>query len=63
MKGEYVADVLDEIGKEGYPQYLQSDTGPEFRSTKLLKWYKTNNVTQIFSRLWRSTDNCFYRKF
>ncbi len=64
MKREDVADVLDEIGKEkGYPQYLQSDNRLEFRSTKLSKWCKINNVTQIFSRPGKPIDNCFIESF
>ncbi len=63
MHGEGVAEVLDEIWHEERFTFLQTDNGPEFRSTAVQKWCKNHNVRQIFSRPGKPTDNCFIESF
>lgn len=47
----------------GYPEFLQCDNGPEFRSRELSEWCQDHNIKQIFSRLGEPTDNCFIESF
>jgi len=64
MCGEDVMERLEGISREqGYPEYLQSDNGPEFRSYELSQWCEHNHVTQVFSRPGKPTDNCFIESF
>jgi len=63
MKGDGVAAVLDEIWHEEKFSFLQTDNGPEFRSSDVQKWCKNHNVKQIFSRPGKPTDNCFIESF
>ena len=64
MRGEQVVEVLDRLCCETeYPDYLQSDNGPEFRSRELAKWYEKHKVKQVFSRPGKPTDNCFIESF
>ena len=63
MKGEGVAEILNEIWKEEPFSYLQMDNGPEFRSFAVQQWCKNHEVTQVFSRPGKPTDNCFIESF
>ena len=36
-----------------------SPNGPEFRSFAVQQWCKNHEVTQVFSRPGKPTDNCF----
>jgi putative transposase len=64
MRGEQVAEVLDRKCSEcGYPEFLQCDNGPEFRSRELSEWCQDHNIKQIFSRPGKPTDNCFIESF
>ena len=63
MKGEGVAEILNEIWNEKPFLYLQTDNGPEFRSFVVQSWCKNHEVTQIFSRPGKPTDNCFVESF
>jgi putative transposase len=64
MRGEQVAEVLDRKCSEcGYPEFLQCDNGPEFRSRELSQWCQDHNIKQIFSRPGKPTDNCFIESF
>ena len=64
MRGEQVAEVLDKKCSEcGYPEFLQCDNGPEFRSRELSEWCQNHNIKQIFSRPGKPTDNCFIESF
>lgn len=63
MKGNGVADVLNDIWMEEPFTYLQTDNGPEFRSSAVRNWCKNHAVTQVFSRPGKTTDNCFIESF
>lgn len=59
MQGEGVAEILNEIWNEEPFLYLQTDNGPEFRSYAVQLWCENHEVTQVFSRPGKPTDNCF----
>lgn len=64
IRGEEVVEILDKICCETeYPDYLQCDNGPEFRSRDLAKWCEEHKIKQIFSRPGKPTDNCFIESF
>lgn len=63
MQGKGVAEVLDGIWHEERFTFLQTDNGPEFRSSAVQKWCKNHNFKQIFSRPGKPTDNCFIESF
>lgn len=63
MQGEGVAEILNEIWNEKLFLYLQTDNGPVFRSNAVQQWCKNHEVTQIFSRPGKPTDNCFVESF
>ena len=63
MQGEGVAEVLNDIWIEEPFVFLQTDNGPEFRSSAVQKWCKTHSVKQVFSRPGKPTDNCFIESF
>lgn len=63
MKGEDVAEVLEEIWQEEPFTILQTDNGPEFRNSAVQKWCKNHRVNQVFSRPGKPTDNCFIESF
>ena len=51
MQGEDVADVLNDIWAEEPFTFLQTDNGPEFRSSAVQNWCKNHAVTQVFQDL------------
>jgi len=61
--GEDVATVLNDIWTEESFTFLQTDNGPEFRSSAVQNWCKNHAVTQVFSRPGKPTDNCFIESF
>ena len=63
MQGEGVAQVLNDIWLEEPFSYLQTDNGPEFRSSAVQSWCRNHAVTQVFSRPGKPTDNCFIESF
>ena len=63
MQGEGVAEVLDEIWHEEKFKFLQTDNGPEFRSSAVQTWCIDHDVKQVFSRPGKPTDNCFIESF
>lgn len=64
MTGKGVADQLDKVvAGYGHFTYLQTDNGPEFRSSDLEDWCRKNSVKHIFSRPGKPTDNCFIESF
>lgn len=63
MQGEDVANVLNEIWLDEPFSFLQTDNGPEFRSSAVQNWCKTHSVKQVFSRPGKPTDNCFIESF
>lgn len=63
MQGEDVADVLNDIWAEEPFTFLQTDNGPEFRSSAVQTWCKNHAVTQVSSRPGKPTDNCFIESF
>lgn len=63
MQGEGVAEILNEIWHEEKFKFLQTDNGPEFRSSAVQSWCIDHNVKQVFSRPGKPTDNCFIESF
>ena len=63
MQGEGVAEILNEIWNEEPFLYLQTDNGSEFRSYAVQLWCENHEVTQVFSRPGKPTDNCFVESF
>lgn len=53
-----VAEVLDEIWHEEKFKFLQTDNGPEFRSSVVQTWCIDHDVKEVFSRPGKPTDNC-----
>ena len=58
-----VAEVLNEIWHEEKFKFLQTDNGPEFRSSAVQSWCIDHDVKQFFSRPGKPTDNCFIESF
>ncbi|MBQ0167324.1 MAG: transposase [Treponema sp.] len=63
MLRESVAEVLNDIWIEKPFVFLQTDNGPEFRSSTVQNWCKAHAVKQVFSRPGKPTDNCFIESF
>jgi putative transposase len=64
ITGKDVSDILDfTCESTGYPEYIQCDNGPEFRSRDLDEWCYRNGVKIIFSRPGTPTDNCHIESF
>ena len=63
LNGDGVAEILNEIWEDEHFSYLQPDNEPEFRSFAVRQWCKNHEVTQIFSRPGKPTDNCFIESF
>jgi putative transposase len=64
ITGKDVAEVLERSCEIfGYPEYIQCDNGPEFRSRELDKWCYENAVKMIFIRPGKPSDNCHIESF
>ena len=64
MRGEQVVEVLDKAcSQTEYPEFIQCDNGPEFRSGELARWCEKHHIKQVFSRPGKPTDNCFIESF
>ncbi|QEN09006.1 IS3 family transposase [Oceanispirochaeta crateris] len=64
INGRHVSEILDRAGeKHGYPETLQCDNGPEFRSKELDKWCYEKGIKISFSRPGKPTDNCYIESF
>jgi len=63
MKLGGVVGVLNDIWIEEPFSYLQTDNGPEFRSSAVQNWCKNHSVTKVFSQPGKPTDNCFIESF
>ena len=64
ITGKDVAETLSRTCESvGYPDYIQCDNGPEFRSKELDKWCYDNGIKLIFSRPGKPTDNCYIESF
>jgi putative transposase len=64
ITGRKVSELLNRAcEKYGYPQYLQCDNGPEFRSRELDQWCYENDVKLTFTRPGKPTDNCYIESF
>lgn len=64
IKGEHVADVLDEVKKlVGLPAKIKVDNGPEFISRALDAWAYLNKVQLEYSRPGKPTDNPHIESF
>ena len=68
IRSSRVVDVLSRlIAVRGAPQFLRSDNGPEFVSTKLLDWAKDNKLQTILiepGKPWQNgTNESFNGKF
>jgi putative transposase len=64
IRGEDVVRVVDNLKRrQGAPDFIKVDNGPEFISKDLDKWAYENKVTLDFSRPGKPTDNAFIESF
>lgn len=64
ITGRDVSGILERACEtNGYPEYIQCDNGPEFRSLELDKWCYENGVKMIFIRPGKPSDNCHIESF
>lgn len=64
ITGRDVSEILERTCDIlGYPEYIQCDNGPEFRSRELDKWCYENGVKMIFIRPGKPSDNCHIESF
>lgn len=64
ITGKDVSEILERTCEaDGYPEYIQCDNGPEFRSRELDKWCYENGIKMIFIRPGKPSDNCHIESF
>lgn len=64
LTGDRVAEVLDRLGRvHGLPRRIRVDNGTEFTSKRLDQWAYLNNVSLVFSRRGKPTDNGLIEAF
>ena len=64
ITGKDVSEILEKACESaGYPEYIQCDNGPEFRSRELDKWCYNNGIKMIFIRPGKPSDNCHIESF
>jgi len=64
ITGKDLSEILDfTCENTGYPEYIQCDNGPEFRSQDLDEWCYKNGIKILFSRPGTPTDNCHIESF
>ena len=64
MTGAQVGAALDRVAMfRGYPRFLRSDNGPEFRSAALAAWATKHGVTLVFIEPGKPQQNCFIESF
>ncbi len=64
ITGKDVSEILERACEAvGYPEYIQCDNGPEFRSRELDKWCYENGIKMIFIRPGKPSDNCHIESF
>ena len=64
INGREVADRVEQACEiHGYPEFIQCDNGPEFRSKELDKWCYEHGVKLIFTRPGKPTDNAHIESF
>ena len=64
MTGAEVADAVDRVATfRGYPAFLRSDNGPEFRSNAMASWAAKHGVTLLFIEPGKPFQNCFIESF
>jgi putative transposase len=62
--GQQVADIVEELKtRRGASDAIRVDNGPEFTSVALDQWAYWNQVTLIFSRPGKPTDNGLIESF
>ena len=64
MTGKQVAEFVDRVAMfRGYPKFLRSDNGPEFRSVAFATWAAKHGVTLVFIEPGKPHQNCFIESF
>jgi len=64
LSADRVVEVLDQVGRrQGLPQSIRVDNGPEFTSRRLDQWAYLHKVELDFSRPGKPTDNAFIESF
>lgn len=64
ITGKDVSELIERAGETfGYPEYIQCDNGPEFRSQELDKWCYENGIKIIYIRPGKPSDNCHIESF
>lgn len=64
ITGKDVSALLERACESyGYPEYIQCDNGPEFRSKELDLWCYEKGIKIIFIRPGKPSDNCHIESF
>ena len=64
ITGNHLTEILEEVCEiNGYPEIIQCDNGPEFRSQDLDKWCYKKGVGLSYSRPGKPVDNCHIESF
>ncbi len=64
ITGKDVSEIIERACEAiGYPEYIQCDNGPEFRSQELDKWCYENGIKIIYTRPGKPADNCHIESF
>ncbi len=64
ITGKDVSEILERAGESfGYPEFIQCDNGPEFRSQELDCWCYKKGIKIIFTRPGKPADNCHIESF
>ena len=64
ITGDHLTEILEETCEvNGYPETIQCDNGPEFRSQDLDKWCYRKGIKISYSRPGKPTDNCHIESF
>jgi len=64
ITGKDVAEILERACESmGYPEFIQCDNGPEFRSQELDRWCYEKGIKIVFTRPGKTADNCHIESF
>jgi len=64
ITGKDVSEILERACESlGYPEFIQCDNGPEFRSQELDRWCYEKGIKIIFTRPGKPADNCHIESF
>jgi putative transposase len=59
-----VVRELERVGMEiGFPKYIRTDNGPEFRSEDYTRWCKKRKITPVYSSPGKPMENGYVERF